>query len=328
MDQINSGEKKSRNRRNLGVDVANRRRFYIATTVMYLAFVVLVGATIVAYPGIFSDPEAIRYAIRENYQVIVAVVSALAAIITAAIVSPKRLGAVAEGVFPAKVIASGAVEIASLFANKFSGRDDEGVSTEIGANSAVSVPNAAQASEKDDLGVDELFRGFLRRMEREQSRLRQNALANLLWGVAFSIIGLAVLGYPVFFPSETVSGEWSVFAIGYVPRGALGLLIALISFFFLRLYATNEYDLKHNKNEITTFESKMIAVKMIDVSKMTEGHDAAMGFVVGALAENERNFVLKRDEKTISAEVDRTYNDVREMVRDVLQAVKSDQTKS
>jgi len=88
------------------------------------------------------------------------------------------------------------------------------------------------------------------------------------------------------------------------------LLLQFVGFFFLRLYVANEQDIKHNSNEITNLEAKMMALQVA-----SERNDKQLFKpIVESLAATERNFILKKNEKAIH-EDDRRYNDLSQMLR-------------
>jgi len=96
----------------------------------------------------------------------------------------------------------------------------------------------------------------------------------------------------------------------YLPRFGVGLLLQFVGFFFLRLYVANEQDIKHNSNEITNLEAKMMALQVA-----SERNDKQLFKpIVESLAATERNFILKKNEKAIH-EDDRRYNDLSQMLR-------------
>lgn len=64
-----------------------------------------------------------------------------------------------------------------------------------------------------------------------------------------------------------------------------GVAISFVGFFFLRLYVANELDLKHNKDAPSKKE------------------------IMKSLAQTERNFVLKKNERSASTELLSEYND-------------------
>src|SRR5262249_10797061 len=161
------------------------------------------------------------------------------------------------------------------------------------------------------------FKISRQRLLDEAVRIDAISRRNLGIGILFSSIALAVLAWPLvsaaFFPSpELVSTElnsWGILRI-YLPRFSVGLLLQFVGFFFLRLYVANELDLKHNKNEITNLEMKMMAVQLAQEFKDAPSKKEIMK----SLAQTERNFILKKNERSASTESLSEYNDLRGLI--------------
>jgi hypothetical protein len=156
-----------------------------------------------------------------------------------------------------------------------------------------------------------IFQGFQRRMDFERDRIRNTARSNLIFGLAFSIAALLILGFPLLvdIQSAVTTGDKEIYLSVVqrtLPRVSLGVLVQIVGFFFLRLYVTNEMDLKHTKNEVTNFEAWMIAVALAKRSD----NDVARTLVLRRMIETERNFILRKGDRTISIENDSKYNDV------------------
>lgn len=149
---------------------------------------------------------------------------------------------------------------------------------------------------------------------------------NLGIGILFSSIALAVLAWPLvsitlYSPPEPAPAElnsWGLLRV-YLPRFSVGLLLQFVGFFFLRLYVANELDLKHNKNEITNLEIKMMALQLAkefnDASSKKE--------IMKSLAQTERNFILKKNEKSVSTEALSEYNDLRGLLEKLVSKMPS-----
>ncbi len=155
-----------------------------------------------------------------------------------------------------------------------------------------------------------------RRMIEESERLQRNGYLNLMIGILFSVIALGILGYPLFNPNSVQVTDWISFLDHFAPRLSVGLLIQLIGFFFLRLYVAGENEVHYIRNEITNLESRLIGYHIASVAKQT----VAMTDLVKQLARTERNFKLKKGERALYS-ADETFNDVRELVKDVAEVV-------
>jgi hypothetical protein len=127
--------------------------------------------------------------------------------------------------------------------------------------------DASNTAALDMADPDKLFQAARRRLLDEAIRIDSISRRNLTLGVAFSAIALGFLAWPLLaqtiFPTDPRAISvvpWV--AQYYLPRFAVGLLLQFVGFFFLRLYVANELDLKHNKNEITNLEMKMIGLQL------------------------------------------------------------------
>lgn len=143
---------------------------------------------------------------------------------------------------------------------------------------------------------------------------------NLIIGILFSIIALLALAWPLiaaFFRQINDTQNFNVLAWAaqyYLPRFAVGLLLQFVGFFFLRLYVANELDLKHNKNEITNLEMKMMGVQLAQ----SFGDATSRRTIMQSLAATERNFLIKKNEKTTSTEALSEYNDMKGLIEKLI----------
>jgi hypothetical protein len=111
--------------------------------------------------------------------------------------------------------------------------------------------------------------------------------------------------------------SWDILVIYYVPRFSVGLLLQLVGFFFLRLYVANELDLKHNKNEITNLEMKMMALQLAKEFNDT----ASKKEITKSLAQTERNFILRKSERSVSTETLSECNDLRGFIEKLVSKI-------
>lgn len=188
------------------------------------------------------------------------------------------------------------------------------------ADALMLVPSGRDDTRSEELRIFDRFR---ERMRDERDRIRSSSRANLLFGLAFSIIALIILGYPLFGDivssgKLTATDFYSYFTQRAIPRLSVGFLIQVVGFFFLRLYVTNEMDIKHTKNESTNFDAWMIAV----VVGQRDGWEKARPDVLKRLSTTERNFVLKKGEKSVGIENDAQYNDITASLQEILQRLR------
>jgi hypothetical protein len=169
----------------------------------------------------------------------------------------------------------------------------------------------------DTSDPEKLFQVGRQRLLDEAVRIDKISRRNLVIGIAFSFIALGTLAWPLIAqgllqaPSDAVNMDvmpW--FTRNYLPRFAVGLLLQFVGFFFLRLYVANELDLKHNKNELTNIELIMMGIQL----SKDAGNAASRKDVIKSLMNTERNFLIKKNEKSVSTEALTEYNDLKGLI--------------
>jgi hypothetical protein len=174
----------------------------------------------------------------------------------------------------------------------------------------------AEISPVDISEPNKIFQVSRQRLLDEAIRIDKISRRNLIIGIVFSFVALAMLASPLISgllltsPEPADSGVLPWIAHYYLPRFAIGLLLQLVGFFFLRLYVANELDLKHNKNEITNLELRMMGLQIAKDA----GDAASRKEVVKSLMNTERNFIIKKNEKTTSTEALSEYNDLKDLI--------------
>ena len=129
------------------------------------------------------------------------------------------------------------------------------------------------------------------RLLQETNRLRSRSSANLVMGIAFSsfaVIAMALLFF-LFGRSDEDATLLSMLS-SILPRLTMVVLLQITASFFLKMHASNEADIKQNKNEVTNLEFKIAAIEVAsessDLSKLSE-----------VLVKEERNFILAKDQR-------------------------------
>lgn len=161
-----------------------------------------------------------------------------------------------------------------------------------------------------------LFTAMRVRLMKDEVRLRGNSRLNLMIGVFVALIAASIIGAPLFM-SKSIPSSVSEFWSAYILRLPVGLLLQVVSFFFLRLYVSTENEIKHNKNEVTNVESKFLSL----IASREFGYSPEPS--IKALAETERNFVIRRGERTVGAENDSRYNDMKSILDKILDVIPS-----
>ena len=161
-----------------------------------------------------------------------------------------------------------------------------------------------------------------RRMIDETERIQRNGFLNLMIGILFSVVALGILGYPLFATNATPAADWMHVVERFAPRLSVGILIQLIGFFFLRLYVAGEHELRYIHNEITNLDSRLISYN----AAAANNDKAGMKDFIAQLARTERNFKLKKGERTIHS-IDDAYNDVGEIIKEALKTKQTNASK-
>lgn len=121
--------------------------------------------------------------------------------------------------------------------------------------------------------------------------LTKNSSLNLVIGLCTTIIGVFVL-YELFMNSSGLD------VLGYFSRISIAIFIEISSFFFLRLYSSNLFEIKYFHNELSNIDARMIALKVALLKNDTE----SLKFILKELMKTERNHLLKKGETTVEVE--------------------------
>jgi len=139
-----------------------------------------------------------------------------------------------------------------------------------------------------------------RRLQDEAFRLNKLAVQNLIIGIIFCALGLFLLIYTIFtgnpFRSHSPTSESVDFWYSVGSRVGISLFLQLVGTFFLRLYVSCQNDYKHNKNEISNIECKVLSLAACAYYEKYE----LMKPIIESLAKTERNFILKKGERSVS----------------------------
>lgn len=138
-------------------------------------------------------------------------------------------------------------------------------------------------------------------LQRQIGLQQRNANFNVFYGVAFSTIGLAFMGYIVLFLQIEGSGsmEWQAFAFSIVPKILFVLIFESVAFFFLRAYREDRAMVRYLRNEATNMESRAFGA----LSAILFGPPESVSGSIASLLQTERNFILRKGERTIINEL-------------------------
>jgi len=136
------------------------------------------------------------------------------------------------------------------------------------------------------------------RLKEELNALSKRSNINLSLGIVTAIIGLFLLGFFIIIKNTSNISGTEEFLIEFVPRISLIILIEIFAYFFLKLYKENLSEIKYFQNEITTIESKYLA---LNVSLNIDNYEKFKE-VIEQLAKTERNFILSKGQSTVDLE--------------------------
>jgi len=145
--------------------------------------------------------------------------------------------------------------------------------------------------------INNTFEESKARLYLEISRLERKSNFNLSLGGITTIIGISLLWYAVFSHPQVVSSVEG-FAIAFLPRLSVVILLQVFSFFFLKLYKSNLSEVKYFQNEITNVELRQIAVN----AAMERAKDDQWKDLLVILLNTERNRILEKGQTTIDIE--------------------------
>jgi hypothetical protein len=133
------------------------------------------------------------------------------------------------------------------------------------------------------------------RLEEELFNLSKRANVSLFIGCVTSLLGIGLLVYFAA-PRDVASLGPSSMLVWYSSRLPVVVFIEVFSYFFLRLYRVNLEKIEYFQNEMTNVDSKAIAL----LSAVLVKDKNLVNSVVSKLAQTERNFRLKKGERTIA----------------------------
>lgn len=144
--------------------------------------------------------------------------------------------------------------------------------------------------------VERSFTDTRARIYSEIGRLNLQGNLNLVIGMVISISGVVALGYYV---SQEFGDKIDVkqYAMHFIPRLSLVVLIQAFAFFFLKLYKSSLDERKYYQNELTNIEQRHAAINLASADGEDERRE-----LVSILATVERNHVLAKGTTTLELE--------------------------
>ncbi len=138
---------------------------------------------------------------------------------------------------------------------------------------------------------------FRNRLKSHIENISRNGNLNLLIGLLITAVAVCLLLYIAFEKKEAHKDYFSLLS-HYIPRVLITFFVEIFAFFFLKLYKTNVDEVRYFQNELTNIDSKIISLK----AAIWSGEKDTLNIVIQGFKDTERNFILKKDEKTIELE--------------------------
>ena len=150
---------------------------------------------------------------------------------------------------------------------------------------------------ENDNNISKYYSKIITRLNEELIELRKRSDLSLIIGITTTLIGLGFLGY-FSINFETTAKSLFEFFIEFLPRLSLVIFIQIFAYFFLKLYKFNLSEIKFIQNELTSIESKLLAIRIAIEHEDKE----VIKYVVESLMKTERNFILEKGQTTIDIE--------------------------
>lgn len=130
---------------------------------------------------------------------------------------------------------------------------------EVSASYLENLKNEIKASEYR-LDIFKRGKSTLDRIYKEIDALGRRGTVNLVLGVITALSGVVTLSFFVL-PKEGAHSSLSEFAMDFLPRLSIVLIIEVFSYFFLRLYKASLSEIKYFQNEATNIEHSFVALE-------------------------------------------------------------------
>jgi hypothetical protein len=145
----------------------------------------------------------------------------------------------------------------------------------------------------------------------EIERLRARSTAYLVFGVFLSLAAVALFFFIIFYLDE-VSPDASALSYmkDFLPKFTLAVMVQIIASFFLKMHVSSEAEIKWTSNEVTNLEHRFTAMALSKAG-MSE-------VLINELSKTERNFIIGKDQKTLSAHETVTVESLIDVLKDVV----------
>ena len=151
----------------------------------------------------------------------------------------------------------------------------------------------------------------------EEDRLRRRNRFNLLFGIAAALIGASFFmgaGIVSYYDKTLQTLSFNNFPFYYLLCIPITIISEVVAIFFLRLFALTEQSIERNKNEMTNIELRLTASQLLEDKDKFDS-------LADTLSNEERNFVLKKNETSATADIDKV--DIDRAVEIAIKAMKA-----
>ncbi len=147
--------------------------------------------------------------------------------------------------------------------------------------------------------VFRVFESSERRIQNEINSLSRRANLNLIIGSLVAILGIAgLVGFILSTPNNSENLEPVIFIIHWVIRLSLISIVELFAFFFLQIYKTELLSIKYYQDEMTSIESRKIALLFSVLQDNCEDVSKTLSYLVSI----DRNFKMEAGQTTVDLE--------------------------
>lgn len=166
-------------------------------------------------------------------------------------------------------------------------------------NYAESIHDLVKSQNKTE-DIEAYFYRSSARLSREVHDLAKRGNVNLVLGIITTLVGLMILAITAFSIPQTQDMQNFVFF--FTPRLSLVIMIEIFSYFFLKLYRQNLYEIKYFQNELTNIELIFFSTHL----SMQTSDCQQINTIACKLADTDRNSNINYGQKNAEIENDRT----------------------
>lgn len=211
------------------------------------------------------------------------------------------------------------------------------IAAKISAEDKEEIASRAKAIAIEQIGeqlqreINEGAENRLKNLTREKALARLGSIPEVLgeranWsltiGLGFCLFGLlALFGQTFFLPESLLTarlqGEslnWLFFAVNYLPRLSVVIIVEVIGLFFLRLYTRTLSEIRYFQNELTNVEMKLIGLDVV----LDQSDIPAIQGCISELSSTERNSILEKGQTTTEIERERVQVEAHQKILEAL----------